>query len=404
MKIPAWSANEGARRARELFAGAFPELDGPDGVWASPGRINLIGEHVDYNGGICLPVALPHRTYVALRRREDTRLRLVSDESGAARWEGELSSVHPEAEIPAWVAYAAGVAWALQRKGHALGGFDAAVVSCVPLGAGLSSSAALECAMGLALDEVYGLGLATSPAVRAELVAACVSAENDVVGAPTGGMDQAASLLTTKDHALQLDCLTGATTQVPFDLAAQGLTILVIDTQAKHSLVDGQYGQRRAVCERVAALEGVETLRQLPDPQGTLSRLNDPEAVRRVRHVVTEIERTQEFVELLTEGEYGELGALMNASHASLRDDYEVSCAELDTAVEAARAAGAWGARMTGGGFGGSAIALIEQGNLEATMAAVDRAFVDNGWIAPRFLEATASEAGRRINEEEEAL
>ncbi|MBE6483877.1 MAG: galactokinase [Actinomycetaceae bacterium] len=401
MKIPAWTASEGAHRARELFGEAFPELGRPSGVWASPGRINLIGEHVDYNGGVCLPIALPHRTYVALRPREDTRIRLISDEGDAPRWEGDLSAVKPDGGIPSWVAYAAGVAWALQRDGYAVGGFDAAVASCVPLGAGLSSSAALECAMGLALDDVYGFGLAASPAGRAELVAACISAENDVVGAPTGGMDQAASLLTTKDHALRLDCLTGATTQVPFDLAAQGLAILVIDTQAKHSLVDGQYGQRRALCERVAAEEGVETLRQLPDPAATLTRLTDPEAVRRVRHVISEIERTEEFVELLTKGRYGELGALMDASHASLRDDYEVSCPELDTAVEASRAAGAWGARMTGGGFGGSAIALVEERNLDATMAAVAQAFMDNGWRGPRFLQATAAGAGCRVSKEE---
>ncbi|WP_454084104.1 galactokinase [Georgenia sp. Marseille-Q6866] len=372
---PAWTADDGARRARHLLASALgPEP--ADGVWAAPGRVNLIGEHTDYNGGLCLPIALPHRTYVAVRRRDDRTVRLTSGQEPGVRTV-DLDGVGPAGSpgaVEGWPAYVVGVAWALVAEGlvpaERVTGFDVAVDSCVPYGAGLSSSAALECAVAIALDELWGLGLAADDAGRARLAAACVRAENEVAGAPTGGMDQSASLRAEEARALLLDCRDGSTRQVPFALEAAGLELLVIDTRAPHALVDGQYAERRDSCERAARHLGVTTLREVEDLDAALAALTDPVVQRRVRHVVTEIERVARFAEELDAGPLdtdraAALGALMAGSHTSMRDDYEISCAELDLAVETATAAGAHGARMTGGGFGGSAIALLPAGQAE---------------------------------------
>lgn len=393
--LPAWPEDEGARRARALFAETFQGE--PDGVWSAPGRVNLIGEHTDYNGGLCLPIALAHRTFVALRRRDDRHIRLRSEREGSS-WNTDLDEVAPGA-VTGWGAYPAGVAWALAQAGHDTGGFEAVVVSCVPYGAGLSSSAALECA--------FAAGFAAAPQWRgpslddddgrARLAALCVRAENEIAGANTGGMDQAASLRGTAGHALLLDCQDGAVEQIPFDLTAAGLELLVIDTRAEHALVDGQYAQRRATCERAAAELGLATLREI-DPQHlthALGRLTDDVSRKRVRHVVTEIARVREFVELLRTGRVAQVGPSMNASHASLAADYEVSCAELDVAVAAAREAGALGARMTGGGFGGSAIALIPAGTSATVAEQVASAFAREGFAAPAFLTAVASPPAR---------
>lgn len=396
-RVEAWAPEEGAERVRALFAQAFDVQ--PDGVWSAPGRVNLIGEHTDYNGGLCLPIALPHRTYVALRRRDDDTVRLVSAQDGAQVRELRLADVAPGA-VEGWPAYVAGVAWALREAGSHVDGFDVAVDSCVPFGAGLSSSAALECAVAVALDATHDLGLAgpagaPDDAGRARLAAACVRAENEIAGAPTGGMDQSASLRATQGHALLLDCLDGSVRQVPFDLAADGLALLVVDTRAEHALVDGQYAARRAACEAAAARLGVGALREVSPGglHGALATLDDGSddgavQVRRVRHVVHEIARVERFVALLDADGLREVGPLMDASHASLRDDYEVSCTELDVAVEAARAAGALGARMTGGGFGGSAIALVEQDAVDDVAAAVADAFAVAGLRAPAFAVA----------------
>jgi galactokinase len=391
----AWSNGEGAGRARDLFAAAFGA--DPDGVWAAPGRVNLIGEHVDYNGGLCLPMALPHRTFAAVRRRDDDLVRLVSSLAPEDIWTGTLAGIAPGL-VSSWVAYAGGPAWSLTRDGHPLGGFDAAIDSCVPLGAGLSSSAAVECAVVLALDELFGLGLAAAgDAGRARLAAICVRAENEVAGAPTGGMDQAASLRATAGHALLLDTLDHSVAQVPFHLAEAGLELLVIDTRAEHSLVDGQYAARRAACHAAAARLGVGTLREVADLDAALAALPDPVEQRRVRHVVTEIARVEQFADLVRDDRVRDVGPLMDASHESLRVDYEVSCDELDVAVAVARAAGALGARMTGGGFGGSAIALIEADAASSVSGAVGAAFRDHGWPQPGFLIAVAGPAGGRV-------
>ena len=416
---PALSPQEGAEAATTLFREVF-EAE-PDGVWYAPGRVNIIGEHTDYNGGLALPIALPHRAHLALRRREDRVVRLVSPQTREKVDVMDLDTIGPKGspgEVAHWASYIAGVAWSLERDGFGdLPGFDAALVSCVPLGGGLSSSAALECSAAVAIDEVAHLGLAGPPeepddAGRARLVTNCVRTENEMAGAPTGGMDQSASLRCREGHALELDCRDGSVAHVPFDLTAEGLALLVIDTKAKHSLDDGQYGARRAACERAARILGVELLADVAigDLPGALERLaatdadDADELVKRTRHVVTEIDRTRQLVALLQDGrplrgeKLAEAGRLMDASHESLRVDYECTCPELDVAVEAARTAGAHGARMTGGGFGGSAIALVDADAVHEVATAVAGAYEREGFNPPAFLDAVpAAPAGRLV-------
>lgn len=401
--------DEGAVQAANLFRDAYGCE--PRGVWSAPGRVNIIGEHVDYNGGPCLPIALPHRAFVALSPRSDRTVRLVSTQTREAIDVLDLDVIGPKGtpgEVTNhWTAYLAGVAWALEQAGYGpLPGFDVALWSCVPLGGGLSSSAALECATAVALDEVCGLGLAGSledpnDEGRKVLVEAAQAAENQIAGANTGGLDQTASLRCRQGHALALDCRDMSARQVPFDLGAVGLELLVIDTRAKHSLQDGQYGSRRADCEESARILGVGQLVEVEDLDEASAALGDDRLVARTRHVVSEIARTRAFIELLDEGPLEGMrlavaGALMNDSHDSLRDDYEVSCEELDVAVEAARAAGAHGARMTGGGFGGSAIALVSADAVLDIAQAVARAYETRGWETPHFIRALpGAPAGR---------
>ena len=400
-----WAAaatpDEGAAHATDLFRDAFGYE--PRGVWSAPGRVNIIGEHVDYNGGPCLPIALSHRAYVALSPRQDRTIRLISPQTREAIDVLDLDVIGPKGtpgEVTShWTAYLAGVAWALEQAGYGpLPGFDAALWSCVPLGGGLSSSAALECATAVALDEVCALGLAGTIEApndegRKVLVDAARAAENQVAGANTGGLDQTASLRCREGHALALDCRDMSTRQVPFDLSAVGLELLVIDTRAKHSLADGQYGSRRADCEESARILGVGQLVDVEDLDEATAALGNERLAARTRHVVSEIARTRAFIELLDEGplegtRLAVAGALLNDSHDSLRDDYEVSCEELDVAVEAARGAGAHGARMTGGGFGGSAIALVDAHAVEEVARAVAAAYAERGWEPPHFIRS----------------
>ena len=405
------TSEEGAEQAAALFRETFDYE--PRGVWSAPGRVNIIGEHVDYNGGLCLPIALPHRAFVALSPRSDRMVRLVSTQTRAAVDVLDLDTLGPKGtpgEVTNhWTAYLAGVAWALDRAGYGpLRGFDAALWSCVPLGAGLSSSAALECATAVALDEVCSLGLAGTVEApndegRKVLVEAAQAAENQIAGANTGGLDQTASLRCREGHALALDCRDMSTRQVPFDLGAVGLELLVIDTRAKHSLADGQYGSRRADCEESARILGVDQLVDVEDVDEASAALSDERLAARTRHVVSEIARTRAFIELLDEGplegvRVAVAGALMNDSHDSLRDDYEVSCEELDVAVEAARAAGAYGARMTGGGFGGSAIALVSADAVLGVARAVADAYEARGWQAPHFIRALPGAPAGRLS------
>ena len=374
-----------AREVRALFTDTYGVA--PDVVGRAPGRVNLIGEHTDYNGGLCLPLALPHATYAALGRREDDRVRIASAQDGTP-WEGTLDVLGPGA-VEGWATYVAGVLWALREAGHELPGLDVLVDGRVPLGAGLSSSAALECAVAVAAAHL--LGLEDTADTRRGLAAACIRAESDVAGAPTGGMDQTVALLAREGAALLIDFDDDTSTPVDLPLADAGLALLVTDTRVSHTLVDGGYGERRADCEAAAAALGVSSLRHadLTD----LAGLDEERVRRRATHVVTEIQRVAETVDALAAGDWARVGRLFGASHTSMRDDFEISCDELDTVVTTAVQAGALGARMTGGGFGGSAISLVPQERLEAVVRAIDLAFVAAGFGAPAHLRGEPSGA-----------
>lgn len=410
----------GAEQATELFTQTFGYE--PTGVWSAPGRVNIIGEHVDYNGGLCLPIALPHRAYVAVAPRSDREMHVVSAFGDRVVQMSNLDEIGPagtECAVTNWSAYLVGVAWAFEQAGYGpLTGFDVALVSCVPQGGGLSSSAALECAIAVAIDEVCGLGLAGSlesprDEGRAILVDLCRKAENDFAGANTGGLDQSASLRCSNGAALVLDCRDMSVRNIPFDLDALGLTLLVVDTRAPHSLADGQYGKRRAQCEDAACDLGVNLLVDVPVlsenpalPTSTgasdvrweeiLGGISDETAARRARHVISEIARTRAFVDILdgegmSEDTLPILGALLSDSHESLRDDFEVSCPQLDVVHEVALAHGAIGARMTGGGFGGSAIVLLRSQQVDEVARAIAVAYAQAGWDSPHFMRATPS-------------
>jgi galactokinase len=334
----------------------------------APGRVNLIGEHVDYNGGRCLPIALTQVTHATVTPRDDDVVRVVS---GSRSWEGRVGRLD---EAEQWASYVTGVLRALEVED----GVDVEISSDVPIGAGLSSSAALECSVAFALDEVFDLGRS-----HEEIVAACVRAEQEYVGAPTGGLDQAIAVYGEASQALLIDFATGSREQVPFDPSAHGLALLVIDTKVSHTLTDGGYGSRRDEAWEAAKVLGLSHLAlasDLTDLSGVL--------LRRARHVVSEVARVDAFVRALHADDWEALGPLLVASHVSLRDDYEVSCEELDVAVDVAREAGATGARMTGGGFGGSAIALVPTERVEAVQAAVTTAFVARGWGRPAYILA----------------
>ncbi len=377
----------------------FRQLYGypPEGVWAAPGRVNLIGEHTDYNDGFALPFALPQRTEVAAARRTDRMLRVHSADtpSGAVTLDlAGLDPANPPQGAARWAAYPAGVVWALLDAGLPVGGADLHVRSDVPTGAGLSSSAALEVATALALTDLYGITL-----TRPELAVLARRAENAYVGVPCGIMDQMASACATEGHALHLDTRTLEQRGIPFDCASAGLRLLVIDTRVKHALADGAYAQRRASCHRAAETLGLPALRDIPYEglERALARLDDPVRRKRVRHVVTENERVLRIEELLRAGRLRDAGPLLTEGHVSLRDDYEVSCPELDLAVAAAGAAGAYGARMTGGGFGGSALALIDAEAEQAVTRAVTEAFRRADFAPPRITAAAPSPGATRL-------
>jgi galactokinase len=374
----------------ELFRARFGQE--ADGVWLAPGRANLMGEHTDYNEGFVLPFALGQGIVAAAARRADRRLVLCSAQEPDAAADVPLDDLAP-GRVTGWAAYPAGVAWALAAAGYPVPGACLAIDSDVPAGAGLSSSAALECVTALALTELAGLAVD-----RRELAAIARRAENDFAGVPSGIMDQSASLLGQRGHALLLDCRSLETSQVPFDPGAQDSCLLLINTRAGHELTGGEYGQRRAECEQAARLLGVPSLRYLTDV-ADVGRLADPVLRRRARHVVTDDQRVLEVVALLSGAAepYPEIGRLLIQAHESLRDDFEVSWPEADVAVDAALAAGALGARMIGGGFGGSVLALARSAAAGPVRAAVAEAFARRSWAAPEFLAAAPSASARRL-------
>jgi len=379
----------GAAAVLELFRARFGGA--PGGMWFAPGRANLMGEHTDYNGGFVLPFALGQGIVAAAARLGGRRLVLCSAQEPGSAVEVALDGLAP-GQVTGWAAYPAGVAWALGAAGCEVPGARIAIDSDLPAGAGLSSSAALECATALALTELSGLAVD-----RRELAAIARRAENDFVGVPSGIMDQSASLLSRRGHALLLDCRSLETSQVPFDPAGSGAGLLLINTRASHELTAGEYGRRRAECEQAARLLGVPSLRYLTD-LGDLDRLTDPVLRRRARHVLTDNQRVQEVAGLLTSGSgdaYPRIGRLLTQAHQSLRDDFEISWPEADAAVDAALASGALGARMIGGGFGGSVLALVPG---EAPVrAAVAGAFAERSWTAAEFLDAAPSDSAKRV-------
>ncbi|MEY2722952.1 MAG: hypothetical protein RIS57_859 [Actinomycetota bacterium] len=370
---------------------SFSDIYGlaPDLISAAPGRVNLIGEHVDYNDGFVLPFAIEARTYCALRIREDSRIRIASKQEGGAPFETDIASLKALTG-PIWTRYILGVIWALDVKF----GLEILIDSEVPTGAGLSSSAALECSVAVALNEILDLDISL-----ADLARITQRAENEFVGVPCGIMDQSISLMGKSGHALLLDCRDLTTRQIRVDFANAGLKLLIVDTRAHHALVDGGYAQRRAQCESVASLLGVKALRDLSLSELEVAREKLPEInFKRARHVITEISRVNEAVQALEVDDFEKFGSLMTKSHISLRDDYNVSCSELDIAVDTALNEGALGARMVGGGFGGSAIALIRESDAGRVAAAIERNFKDNGFVAPRFFDSLPSEGARVID------
>jgi galactokinase len=352
-------------------------------VWAAPGRVNLIGEHTDYNEGYVLPFALQRRTVVRASPLDRPMWTVSSAQAG------ETVTFDLTAPVPGWAAYVAGIVWVLRAAGHDVPGARLHVDSDLPAGAGLSSSAALEAAVLGVLTDLGSLDVPTS-----ERPSLARRAENEYVGVPCGVMDQAASILSRAGHALLLDCRTLATQHVPF-----GGDILVIDTRAPHRHVDNEYGVRRRSCEAAAAKLGLTALRDVEDLDAALAALDDDTLRRRVRHVVTENQRVLDTVSALCRDDLPTVGELMTASHESLRLDYEVTIPELDRAVTAALVAGALGARMTGGGFGGCVLALLPEPAAAAdVIGAVEAAFDRHGFAEPAFFPATPSAGARRLD------
>ncbi|MFC5928263.1 galactokinase [Cryobacterium melibiosiphilum] len=365
----------------------------PAGIWSAPGRVNLIGEHTDYNNGFVLPFAIDRRTVVALSPRTDRTVRVASSFGGEAV-ELSLDQLFPE-NFTGWSAYPLGVAWALGQFGadlDAVSGFEAYIDSDVPIGAGLSSSAAIESAVAMALNDVWALGLD-----RATLAKVGQLAENRAVGAPTGIMDQSASLLGQADSAVFLDCRSLEADVVPLGFDPAGLELLIIDTKVSHAHATGGYAARRTSCETGARLMGVPSLRELSvDDLPRAAETLDDETFRRVRHIVTENQRVLDTVKALRLFGPSSIGALLDASHVSMRDDFEISVPQLDLAVRAARGAGAIGARMTGGGFGGSAIALVPRDLVPAVQVAVQAAFALDGYATPDTFVVHAADGAAR--------
>jgi galactokinase len=360
-----------------------------DLVAAAPGRVNLIGEHIDYSEGFVLPFAIKDRTLAAVRKRDDSTVRIASVQRRNKIVTVDINNVKPGLKGE-WERYALGVLWSM----GVTSGVDLMIDGHVPLGAGLSSSAALECSVATAINHLFDMGFNLE-----ELARLTQKAENQYVGVPCGIMDQSVSLMATNGFALLLDCRDLSTRNIPFDVASHGLELLIIDTQAHHALTDRGYAERRASCESVATKLSVKSMRELTMVQLDSSRdhITHTEYIR-ARHAVSEMKRVLDCVQALSDGDFVKVGQLINESHISLRDDYTVSCPELDTSVDASLAAGALGSRMVGGGFGGSAIALIEASKTTQTIHAIEKAFVDKKFKAPRFFTSLPSQGAQLLS------
>ncbi len=368
----------------------------PTGVWSAPGRVNLIGEHTDYNEGFVFPFAINRHTFAAISLRDDSTIRVASSFSPIIHQVDVLAIARNEGND--WAAYPFGAAWAIQEMANSLlkefeaTGFDCFIESDVPVGAGLSSSAAIECSVALALNELWSVGLD-----RRQLARVGQMGENVIVGAPTGIMDQSASLLGETDHGVFLDCRTLEAESIELGFAKDGLELLIIDTKVAHRLVDGGYASRREACERGASAMGVTSLRDVsPSDLLKAKEIMDDATFRRVRHVVTENDRVLATVESLRTNGPRSIGRLMYASHESMRDDFEISVDELDTAVETVLRHGAIGARMTGGGFGGAAIALTPIEKISEVSLSVIAEFEALGYAKPEIFVVSAAQGAKR--------
>ena len=371
-----------SERFTELF-GAAPQVTA-----AAPGRVNLIGEHIDYSDGFVLPFAISDTTIVGMSKRSDSRIRIASAQKSSEVLETTLEELAPLTG-ESWARYALGVLWVLKIDT----GVDLLIDGRVPLGAGLSSSAALECSIATAVNHLFNKGL-----TLAELARAAQKAENEYVGVPCGIMDQSVSLMAKAGSALLLDCRDLSSENIPFLIAPQGLELLIIDTQAHHKLIDGGYAERRASCEKAVEMLGITSLRDITVPEYAARQSElDPTTYIRGFHAVTEMKRVLDAVDALRSNNFSRLGDLLNQSHRSLRDDYTVSCPELNLAVDTALEQGALGARMVGGGFGGSAIALIKSDLVKKCESAITKAFSEAGFKAPRFFTSLPSDGAHVI-------
>jgi len=395
--MTAWSREEGARRARERLLSTFGVV--AKGTWSAPGRVNLVGEYTDISKGLCLSTVIPHRTYVAVARRDDSTVRITTDlfhEANDAHsvWEGNLETLEDLRDNDAWMSYPAGVLWSLQEHGYAGTGMDIAISSCVPISAGLSSSTSLTAATALAVNAVWGLALPTDVDAT-ELAEVCMDAENDLVGGATAGAAQHTILRCAPGEAIHLDFSSRPPLAqlCPLTLAEYGLGLLIVDTGVRSTRQVAMVRERMADAAAAAQALGVSELRELhrqPNGLARIKAMSDPVLRKRARHIFTENERVDQVRDELTgtapaHERFVSVGKAMYRSHASLEVDLEVSCAEVNLAVDTAFRVGALGARLVGAGGGGSAIALIRRSQSAGAAKLIDQAFQEEGLARPRF-------------------